>query len=89
MAIGMTTKDVAAKFHITGKQLRRILRSFERYADGKYTRYQLGKRDVEQVAKALANRAPEEKPKSKKKATKKSPATPPPATEPTTTDATV
>ena len=79
----LTTKDVAAKFNITGKQLRRILRSFDRYADGKYTRYQLGKRDVEQVAKYL-------KPEPAPKKVKKEKAPPPvetPVTEPTTATA--
>ena len=75
----MTTKDVAAKLNITGKQLRRILRSFDRYADGKYTRYQLGKRDVEQVAKYLK---PEPAPKKAKKTT------PPPVETPVTETAT-
>jgi hypothetical protein len=74
---GLTTKDVAAKFNITGKQLRRILRSFERYDDGKYTRYQLSKRDVEQVAKHLAPAKPEPAKKVKKEKT------PPPVETPT------
>jgi hypothetical protein len=70
----LTTKDVAEQFNITGKQLRRILRSFERYDDGKYTRYQLGKRDVEQVAKHLAPAKP-----APKKVKKEKVQTPPPA----------
>lgn len=70
MANGLTTKEVAAQFNITGKQLRRILRSFERYDDGTYTRYLLGKRDIEQVAKRLK---PEPTPKKKAKRTPKPP----------------
>jgi hypothetical protein len=76
----LTTKDVAAKFNITGKQLRRILRSFERYADGKYTRYQLGKRDIEQVAKHLAPAKPAPK---KVKKTKTTPPVETPTEQPT------
>lgn len=76
MANGLTTKEVAAQFNITGKQLRRILRSFERFSDGVYTRYTLGKRDIEQVAKRLEGSKPE--PVKKAKKSKRTKPTPPP-----------
>lgn len=87
MANGLTTKEVASQFNITGKQLRRILRSFERYSDGIYTRYLLSKRDIEQVAKRLENKTPEPTPKKAKKETRKR-VTKPPVTEQSTEQAT-
>jgi transcription initiation factor IIE alpha subunit len=47
-----TTKDVAAKFKITTRLVRRILRAMKN--DGKYTRYQLTAARVEQIGKQLA-----------------------------------
>jgi hypothetical protein len=67
----MKTKEMASILGITSKELRRILRSYERFADGKYTRYTLTKRDLAQVTKTLATRSPE--PAKVKKVSKKKP----------------
>lgn len=49
----MTTATLATELGITAKQLRVILRTFEKYADGKYTRYQLTATDRKRVMKTL------------------------------------
>lgn len=49
----MTTKELASTLKISTRALRRILRSFKRYDDKKYTRYRLTKADVAQVSKRL------------------------------------
>ena len=44
-----TTKEMAAELGMTGKQLRRILRSTEKYNDGIYTRYSWTKQDYDKI----------------------------------------
>ena len=44
-----TTKEMSAALGMTGKQLRRILRSTEKYNDGVYTRYSWTKQDYDKI----------------------------------------
>lgn len=47
--ISITTGQLARKLHVPTRRVRTVLRTFPRFQDKKYTRYRLGKRDVEQV----------------------------------------
>lgn len=48
-----TTKEMSAALGMTGKQLRRILRSMDTYNDGIYTRYAWSKKDYDKIVKAI------------------------------------
>jgi hypothetical protein len=50
---GMTTREAAKILKTTPKALRRALRDMDKYDDGVYTRYLLGKADLNALGKIL------------------------------------
>lgn len=46
----LKTKHLAAKFHMTAMQLRRVLRSMPAYADGVHTKYAWSENDTKAIA---------------------------------------
>ena len=48
-----TTKEMANALGMTGKQLRRILRSMDKYNDGIYTRYSWTKQDYDRIVAGI------------------------------------
>jgi hypothetical protein len=51
---GMTTREAAKLLKTTPKALRRALRDMDKYDDGVYTRYLLGKADINALTKVLS-----------------------------------